>query len=94
LHDLVLAIGGMTVDELKERMSYEEFQRWVSYAEINGPLNPTLRNDYALARLCAMWGSGKVRNYMPWPKEPEKEASIEDVFSTLKKSARKPKRRK
>ena len=84
----MLAIGGMTVDELKERMTNEELQRWISYAEVYGPLNPILRSDFALARLCAMWGNGKPKSYMPWPKEPEKEASIEDAFAVLKNARR------
>ena len=88
----MLAIGGCTVDELKERMTHDEMLDWISYAKLNGPLNPMLRFDAAVARLCVIWGGGKVKDHMPWPQEEEREATIEDVFAILK-SARKPEKK-
>lgn len=71
---MALALGGMTVEELKSRMTLDELNGWGEYIRINGPLNPILRNDAAIARLgVSMAGRGaKMENFMPWPiKEPE-----------------------
>lgn len=68
-------------------MTLDELNGWVSYIELNGPINPILRNDAAIARLAAtMSGKGaKIDNFMPWPKreeEPEENPMI--VFEKLK----------
>lgn len=74
MHDIALALGGMTVKELKSRMAYSERNDWLRYIERNGPLNPILRNDAAMARLAVSMTGGKMEAFMPWPKvaeEPE-----------------------
>lgn len=86
LHDLALAIGGMTVSELRSRMSVEELADWVAYREIVGPLNPLLRIDAAVARAVSPFLKGDKRALMPWPKEPERDASMEDVMNLLHQS--------
>lgn len=89
LHDLALAIGGMTVSELRQRMTAAELRDWLTYMEIVGPINPLLRLDAAVARALSPFVKGDKKALMPWPKEPEKEASIEDFMSILK-FAKKP----
>lgn len=83
LHDLALALGGMTVTELKARMPMDELLAWHSYIEVNGPINPTIRNDVAIARLGSVMSGIKMDKLMPWPKEPEKEITVDAVASTL-----------
>lgn len=90
---MLAGVGGKTVEELDDRMSHAEFVRWMVYAEEMGPINPILRDDLRIARLCAMWGSGKLKDYMPWPKAPEPEATFEQAVALIK-SASKPKRTK
>lgn len=85
----MLAIGGMTVEELRQRMTQAELLRWFAYAEIHGPLNPMIRLDAGFARVVQAWRGGTLREYMPWPKEPEREATIADFMQILR-SARKP----
>lgn len=89
LHDLALALGGMTVDELKEKMSYSELARWKVYQDVNGPLNPILRNDAAAARLARAMAGGEMSNFMPWPKLEKEDSmqSFEKVLKTLKFAA-------
>jgi len=89
MHDIALALGGMTVRELKSRMTYSERQDWLRYIQKNGPLNPMLRNDAAIARLGIRMGGGDMASYMPWPKiEQEPEGpSFEKIFRTLQVAA-------
>lgn len=47
-------IGGKTIEEAKERMTYDEFLYWVSYRQKFGSLNPGRRTDLAVARLCVL----------------------------------------
>lgn len=89
MHDLALALGGMTVKELKSRMTYSERNAWLRYIAKNGPLNPILRNDAAVARLAAATTGGKMAGFMPWPKieEAPEGPSIEKIFATIKIAA-------
>ncbi len=86
LYDLALALGGMTVEELKSRMSLNELNGWAKYIEVNGPMSPILRNDAAIARLAVtMGGKGaKIEHYMPWPKREDVEQSPMAIFHKLK----------
>lgn len=89
MHDLCLAIGGMTVTELRERMTYAELTHWYAYAEENGPLNPMIRTDAAVARAVLPFvRDGKMRDFMPWPKELDVEATPEDFMTMLKSAKR------
>ena len=49
--ELVLAgVGGKTIEEAKQRLSYDEFQLWVEYRKRHGPLwhGPRLEHGAAL----------------------------------------------
>ena len=94
MHDLALALGGMTVSELKQRMLLDELYDWESYVEENGPLNPFLRLDHAVARSVRPFlnGNPSMRQLMPWPKEPEPEATVADVMALLKSAKKLVKR--
>lgn len=67
-------------------MSLSELNDWSAYMKINGPLNPMLRNDAAIARLgVSMAGKGaKMEHFMPWPKREEQEENPLAVFEKLK----------
>lgn len=64
-------------------MPQAELQVWASYVNENGPLNPSLRIEAAIARAVAPFIKGsKARDFMPWPREPEPEATF-DGLGTL-----------
>lgn len=85
----------MTVSDLQGRMTNAELMGWVSYVDENGPLNPILRIESAIARAVAPFMRGvKPRDLMVWPKEPEPEASPEALASLLKSLASKTNHRK
>lgn len=74
----------MTLSELRARMTYAELQTWAAYVDRNGPLSPTLRTDAAVARAVVPFlKDAKVSDLMPWPKEPEVEATPEALFHML-----------
>lgn len=76
----------MTVADLKERMTADELSGWIAYANEMGPLNLAWRIELAVARAFGKLHGGKhVRDLMPWPKEPEQEATLENVMRELSK---------
>ena len=85
----------MTVSDLQSRMTNAELMGWVAYVDENGPLNPILRIESAIARAVAPFMRGvKPRDLMVWPKEPEPEASPEALASLFKSLASKTNHRK
>lgn len=84
---MALALG-RTVGELRAQMTYRELLDWITYAEKWGGLNPMVRQDAAVARLITAWVGGSAADHMPYPREPEPEATPEAVFAMLKAKAR------
>lgn len=69
-------------------MAQDELNLWVSYVEKNGPLNPMLRFEAAIARAVSPFMKGvKPKDLMIYPREPEQPASIETVFALFKSKA-------
>lgn len=61
-------------------MSQEELNLWVAYVQENGPLNLALRIEAAVARAVAPFlKNAKPRDLMVWPREPEKEPTLEEL---------------
>ncbi len=95
-HQLVLhGVGGKTIAEAKENMTYGEYLDWCAYIKKRGSLDLGLRLEYGFA-LVSMLIQGargvktKMTDFMPhYEQEPERHANIQEVFSMLKKSARK-----
>lgn len=76
-------------------MTQEELNLWVAYVAENGPLNPSLRIESAVARAVAPFMKNvKPRDLMPWPREPEQDASIDEVFGVLMAASKSKKRKK
>ncbi|MCO3563270.1 hypothetical protein FA160_03850 [Pseudomonas aeruginosa] len=49
-------VGGSTIAEAKERLSYAEYRAWVAYLNKRGSLHPGHRLELALARIAALLG--------------------------------------
>lgn len=77
-------------------MTFSELQIWESYVTENGPLHPSLRVEAAIARAVVpfLGKNTKVRDMMPWPKEPEPEATPEAVVLMFRNLAGETKRKK
>ena len=75
----------MTLGDLRERMTQDELNTWVAYVDESGPPHLALRIESAIARAVAPFlKNAKPRDLMPWPKEPEPEATPESAFLLFK----------
>jgi len=50
-------VGGKTIDEAQNNISYEEFLRWVKYRNKRGSLNVGLRNEHDFAMIMQMFAN-------------------------------------
>lgn len=83
-------IGGSTVAEAKETLTYEEYLAWCAYVKKRGTLNFGMRLEMASALLAqvtnnSMGGKAKMEDFMPH-KDAE-EISIQDLFNGFKNIA-------
>jgi hypothetical protein len=82
-HELVLhGIGGRTIREAKERMTYAEALDWMEYIRKRGSLNVGQRVEAAVAVLAtqvnrALGGKAEMMDFLPHWDAPE--ATIDDV---------------
>jgi hypothetical protein len=78
----------MTLSDLQRRMSQDELQTWVAYVEENGPLNPSLRLEAAVARAISPFlKNTKPADMMLWPRKQEPIATPETTFLMFKNLA-------
>ena len=83
----------MTAAEVRERVTYSELMDWMAYADEMGPLNPSIRVEWAVARALAPFLKNvNPRDLMAWPKAPERAATPDEVFGVLMDAARKNKK--
>lgn len=87
-------IGGSTIEEAKERLTHAEFVSWYAYIKKRGSLNLGSRIEHGFAMLAhvtnnSMGGKSKFEDFVPKrEEEPEKTASIGEVFSLLKSKSK------
>jgi hypothetical protein len=76
-------------------MDMAELHMWESFVTENGPLHIALRIEAAIARAVVpfLGKQATVRGMMPWPKEPEPEATPEKVLLLFKNLATATKRK-
>jgi len=83
---VLAGVGGWTVEEARERMSFAEAQAWVGYIEKYGPLHLGMRLEYGFALIAtvinhAMGGKASIEDYMPHRKQQS--GTLEDVMKIL-----------
>lgn len=80
-----LALGlGMTVRELKDKLSYEEAMQWGLYRKKNGPFSVQKRVEYGFALLAAIQtGNKDLKKFIPWLHE-DVEITPEMMLAQLK----------
>ena len=86
---MVLAgVGGRTVEEAQNRMSYSEFVQWIAYRNRWGSLHLGMRIDRATARGAALFARGAVTvdDLSPYDKAraTERASDPQAVFNYLK----------
>lgn len=75
---MVLAgVGGRTIAEAQERISFSEFQQWIKYRKKRGSLNIGMRVERGAALLATLFANSKSKNggyrlydFMPHEEEP------------------------
>lgn len=89
-HELVLhGVGGKTVEEAKQCLSYREALNWFEYIQKHGTPNQHLHQGFAMLAAMinnAMGGKADMKDFMLKPKnqaDDEAPASIHDVFNIL-----------
>lgn len=62
-------------------MTVDELSIWRAYVDENGPLNPSLRVESAIARaVIPFLNKGtRMRDLMPWPREPPRVLTTEEA---------------
>lgn len=80
-------IGGRTIVEAQERMTYAEFTRWVAFRNKRGSLHPGMRTEHAGAMITAMLasvnskkGGYRITDFMPHMEEPP--VSLEEAMES------------
>ena len=81
-------IGGRTIEEAKERMSFTEAQQWSAYMERRGSLHVGTRLEWGFARIAAainnaLGGTARQIEFMPHARPSEESGSIADVMKIL-----------
>lgn len=85
-HELVLnGIGGCTIADAKDRVSYDEFREWVSYRALRGSFNQGLRSDRGAALIADVNLRTSIKNpthkiYDLLPYEDEPPISLENAM--------------
>lgn len=92
--ELAMAIGGHTVGELQEKITWREYMLWLAYRTKYGPLNPVRKYDLGFAVLNAQLnnmfgGKAKWKDFIFWGKddkqddEEPKELTLQHVISAF-----------
>jgi hypothetical protein len=81
-----MAIGGRSVEELKQAISYPEFLLWDAYRQKRGTLNQGMRLEWLFARLSAQvhiatGGKEGFLDFLRYHEEPE--TSIDSVAKLM-----------
>lgn len=79
-------VGGRTVEEAKERMTYAEALQWQDYLTSRGTVHVGMRLEAGFALIAmsinhALGGKATIEQFMPHFDEPQ--ASLEDVMQML-----------
>lgn len=86
-----MALGGRTIEELKEAMTFPEYQAWVEYRNLHGPLDPMVRHEQAAALIGmrlnhTLGGEAKLADFLiPYGKNvgSEEVASLDDFIKII-----------
>lgn len=70
-------VGGRTIQEAQDNLSYEEYTMFMHYYKKYGSFNLGLRLDQGFGLLAAIQTGKPVKNFIPWLLAEEKENQIE-----------------
>lgn len=84
---MLCGIGGRTIAEAQQRLSYTEFFSWLKYRRKRGSLNLGMRIERSSALLAALYANSKSKNgghkiYDFMPHEDEPAVSLDEAMNT------------
>ena len=90
---MLVGVGGRTVAEAKERLTYSEALRWMAYVDKRGRPNLGLRIEEMGAYIVqavyrSQGGKCDAEAFMPHVVAQEEDASIDDLMGALKASSK------
>jgi hypothetical protein len=77
---VLCGVGGRTIAEAQQQLSYPEFLSWTAYRRKRGSLHFGMRVEHAAATLASLYGNtkgGKFKIYDFMPHEDEPPVSLE-----------------
>lgn len=82
---MLAGVGGKTVAEAKEAVSYAEFRGWLAYRQKFGPLDERLRMDRGFAVVATLinnglGGTAQLSDFLPYA---ESETTPEDIAKMI-----------
>lgn len=84
---MLAGVGGRTVEEAQQRMSYVEYLDWIAYRNRWGSFHQGMRIDRAVARVASMFAkNSKPEDFSPFDKAHSEPAAgtIDEAFQLLK----------
>ena len=83
---MLAGVGGRSVAEAKERLSFDEALAWQEYMHKRGSLHVGMRLEYGFALIAriinhALGGHATMRDYMPHSDQPDSLMEIMKVLS-------------
>lgn len=84
---VLCGIGGRTIAEAQQRLSYPEFMSWVRYRRKRGSFHTGMRVEEGAAQLAALYANSKSSKtrFNPWdfgPHMDEPPLSLEQAMKT------------
>jgi hypothetical protein len=83
---VLAGVGGRTVAEAKERLTFDEAIAWQAYLEKRGSANLGMRLEYGFALIArsinhALGGNATLRDFMPHADQPNSLAEVMKILS-------------
>lgn len=78
-------VGGRTIAEAKQRLSYAEVMSWQAYMRKRGPLCEQRRRDWSFALLAMLLdrqsgGRNEMIDFMPYDSDQDREIGLEEAL--------------
>ncbi len=82
---MLAGVGGRTIAEAKQALSYQEVQQWQAYTRKRGPLAMHRRLEWPIALIAMQLnrlggGKAEMADYMPYSNPDEGELSLDEAM--------------
>ena len=82
---MLAGVGGRTIAEAKQSLSYREVQQWMAYTRKRGTVAPQRRMEWPVALIAMQLnrlggGKAEMADFMPYASTDEQELSLEEAM--------------